>query len=263
MVGFLFLVLGFAVGSFLNVVILRMGSEETIGGRSHCRNCDTQIRWYDNIPILSFFWLRGRCRMCHQAISWQYPAVEVFTGIFFWLIGSSFFDPADRTSWLESLWLLGVVSLFVIIAVYDILKMEILVALLWTALLWTLLYYGLSFEWSESLWWGREVQALVGALVVGGFFLTLVLVSDETWMGWGDVWLGAIAGLMVGLPAVLFMVTLSFGIGAVVGVTALLLGNKTMKSQLPFAPFLALGTLLTLLLPHIIPQYTWAFLLSV
>jgi leader peptidase (prepilin peptidase)/N-methyltransferase len=187
--------------------------------------------------------------------------VEGLTGVLFLLVGRYFFDLADQATWLEALWLLGLVALFVVIAVYDILNMEILVSVLWMVLIWTLLYYGLSFEGGESLWWGREMQALGGALVVGGFFLTLVLVSHETWMGWGDVWLGALSGLIVGLPAVLFMMTLSFGIGALIGIGLLVFGQKGMKAQLPFAPFLVLGTLLTLLLPQMIPDYTWAFFL--
>lgn len=256
-----FLILGLAVGSFLNVVILRLRSEESLGGRSHCRQCLEQIHWYDNIPVLSYLWLRGRCRSCQASFSWQYPMVEGLTGVLFLLVGRYFFDVADQATWLEALWLLGLVALFVVIAVYDILNMEILVSVLWMVLIWTLLYYGLSFEGGESLWWGREMQALGGALVVGGFFLTLVLVSHETWMGWGDVWLGALSGLIVGLPAVLFMMTLSFGIGALIGIGLLVFGQKGMKAQLPFAPFLVLGTLLTLLLPQMIPDYTWAFFL--
>ena len=261
MVLLLFLVLGLAVGSFLNVVIIRLRSAESLGGRSACRMCHAMIHWYDNIPLLSFLALRGHCRQCQAPISWQYPLVEALTGMLFFLVGRYFFDLEDSKSWLETLWLLGIIALFVVIAVYDLLSMEIVATLLWVVLVWTLLFYGLSFNPDASFIWGREMMAIFGALIIGGLFLMLVLVSHESWMGWGDVWLGALAGLIVGLPAALFMMTLSFGLGALVGGVLLASGKRGMKSQLPFAPFLVLGTFLTIFLPRIVPEYTWAFFL--
>jgi len=103
----------------------------------------------------------------------------------------------------------------------------------------------------SRLWFG-----LLGALIVGGFFFLLVWMSHETWMGWGDVWLGALAGLIVGLPLALPMLTLSFGIGSIVGIFLMFLKKKGMKSQVPFAPFLTSGVLVTLFFAHIFPVFS-------
>jgi len=80
-------------------------------------------------------------------------------------------------------------------------------------------------------------------------------------MGWGDVWLGGVAGLIVGLPLTLFMLTLSFGLGAVIGLVMMAFSQKNMKSQIPFAPYLVLGVLLTIFLPKIFPEYVSLFFL--
>ena len=87
----IFLVLGLIVGSFLNVVVERLNLAESLLGRSHCPHCRKKIRWYDNVPVLSFMILRARCRDCEGKISWQYPAMEIMTGIIFVLAGNYFF----------------------------------------------------------------------------------------------------------------------------------------------------------------------------
>ena len=83
----IFFIFGLIIGSFLNVVVYRLKDAETILGRSFCRHCKHTIRWYDNIPLLSFLFLRARCRDCDEKISWQYPLLEAVTGILFAEIG--------------------------------------------------------------------------------------------------------------------------------------------------------------------------------
>ena len=263
MILFLFFVTGLIIGSFLNVVVYRLKDGETFLGRSFCRSCRHQIRWYDNIPLLSFLWLYGKCRDCQATISWQYPLLELITGVFFLLAGHYFFSPLDQGTWLETGWLLGVISLMVTIAFYDLRTMEIPIVLLIAAAVWTGLYLSVtlylavqSFETIDGLFLltSHFGQGMIGGMVVGAFFFALVFASKETWMGWGDVWLGAVSGMVVGFSAVLFMLTLSFGVGALVGITAIVLKKKGLKSQIPFAPYLVLGTLLTLFLPFMFPQ---------
>lgn len=261
MVVFFFLIFGLIIGSFLNVVVYRLKDGETLRGRSYCHRCQHQIRWYDNIPLLSFVFLGGKCRDCQAVISWQYPALELATGIGFVLVGYFFFALDDQGTWLETVWLLGIVSLFLATATYDIIHMEIPVTLLGVSALWTLLFLLITFH-PGALWFeSRLVHGVLGGMVVALFFFALVYASKETWMGWGDVWLGGVAGLIVGLPLVLFMLTLSFGTGALIGLLMIAFSGKHMKSQIPFAPYLVLGVLLTLFLPKIFPEFTRLFFL--
>ncbi len=262
---FLFFILGLTIGSFLNVVVYRLKEGKTILGRSMCRQCHHQIRWYDNIPVLSFLVLGGKCRDCGAKISWQYPLLEIVTALGFVLVGSLFFDIEDRNSWIETGWLLGIVSLFLAIAAYDLVNMEIPLTLLVISAGWTLLFLVLMLvatDMPREMWWRNYgMQSLWGGLVIGAFFFALVYASRETWMGWGDVWLGAVSGMVVGLSAILPMLTISFGIGALCGVGMIFFSDKGMKSQIPFAPYLVVGTLLTLFLPSILPEFMSQILL--
>ena len=104
----IFFILGLIVGSFLNVVICRLELAESILGRSHCPRCKSLIRWYDNIPLLSFILLRARCRDCQEKISWQYPSVELAAGIIFTAVGYYFFTISDLQAWAETLFYLGI-----------------------------------------------------------------------------------------------------------------------------------------------------------
>lgn len=256
-----FFIFGLIIGSFLNVVVCRLRDAETILGRSFCRSCKHQIRWYDNIPLVSFVLLRGECRDCSEKISWQYPILEVLTGVLFALVGYYFFSPINPSTWAETLWLLGIVSCFVVIAAYDLKYMEIPIILLGVSACLTLLFLFSDFELGQIFWSSRLGLALFGGMIVALFFFALVFVSHETWMGWGDVWLGLVCGMIVGLPAALFMLTLSFASGASIGIVSMYFGGKNLKSQIPFAPFLVLGTLLALFLPEIFPGYTRFFIL--
>lgn len=252
----IFFLFGLIVGSFLNVVAYRLRDAETLLGRSFCRNCKNKIRWYDNIPLVSFVLLKGECRDCETKISWQYPVIELLTGILFVLAGYYFFSPENMLSWLETAWLLGVLSCLIVIAVYDLRNMEIPMSMLIISALITyiffIIYFFLGAEpfFASRLWYG-----FLGGAIVSGFFFLLVFFSKETWMGWGDVWFGFVVGSIAGLPLILPMLTLSFGLGAIVGLLAILYGGKNMKSQIPFAPFLAMGAAAIIFLPQIFPFF--------
>jgi prepilin signal peptidase PulO-like enzyme (type II secretory pathway) len=259
---FIFFLFGLIIGSFLNVLVYRLKDAETLLGRSFCRHCSHQIRWYDNVPLVSFVLLRGACRDCDTKISWQYPALELLTGVLFALVGYFFFSPEILFSWIETLWLLLVISCLIAIGAYDIRHMEVPLSLLIISALFTTIFLVSSFFllsepfFVSQLWYG-----ILGGGVVCGFFFLLVWMSRETWMGWGDVWLGFVAGSIVGLPLVLPMLTLSFGLGALVGLLAIASKKKGMKSQIPFAPFLVAGVIGILFLPKIFPTLFQLFVL--
>lgn len=253
--------LGFVVGSFLNVVICRLQTDESfVGGRSHCTRCNKQIRWYDNIPLLSFLVLRGKCRDCKDGISWQYPLVELGTGLIFVLIGWVFFSLENTQTWLLTAFYLALFSLLIIIFVYDWLTLYIPMVTVWIAIA-LVIAYNLAMTIVGNVSWNALLSLILSGAGAFLFFYALVALSHETWMGMGDAYLAFLVGLVSGWPGVLWALTFSFGLGAIVGLALVAWGSKGMKSQIPFGPFLVLGMLATLVLPKLFPSlFPWMLL---
>ena len=247
----IFFILGLVVGSFLNVVAYRLNMAESFFlGRSHCPYCHKNIAWYDNIPILSFILLRFKCRECQEKISWQYPLVEFFTGVLFVLVGYKFFVLEDATTWTTTIYYLGVVSFLMVIFVYDWLYMEIPGMVLWPAISWAVIF-NLLFDWNKSEPIGNVLSlgtysGALAALVGFGFFFFLVAISKEKWMGMGDAQLAIFLGLVLGWPQILLALMIAFALGAAIGLSLVFLKKKKMQSQIPFAPFLVVGTFITM-----------------
>ncbi|KKQ74484.1 MAG: Type 4 prepilin-like protein leader peptide-processing enzyme [Berkelbacteria bacterium GW2011_GWB1_38_5] len=237
----LIILLGLAVGSFLNVVILRFDEIKTIiNTRSHCVSCKKNLRWYDLIPFFSFVFLLGKCRYCKKNISPQYPLVEIGTGLIFGLLFWKF-----GFSWILIPYLL-ITCLLIVIFVYDILKLMISDFLVYLALgiwvVWILSQFLLN-NYQISI----ILDSLYGGLVLGGFLGLIVIVSRQKWMGAGDIALGVLLGMMVGWPVVLVATFLAFVLGSFIGLFLIAVHKKKMKDQLPFAPFLITGMWLALL----------------
>lgn len=259
-----FFLFGLIIGSFLNVVLVRTEKGESLGGRSRCPHCRALIHWYDNIPLLSFLLLRGKCRACREPIAWQYPLVELGTGVLFALAGALVFEPLDPLSWLTVLWWCFLFAILILIVVYDLRHMEIPLVFLLSGIgggavyvvVQTLLQPMIGF-WSLPL-----AQALLGGALASSLFVVLVLVSRERWMGAGDAWLAFLSGLALGPALIFFLLTLAFGLGAMVALTLLALGRKDLSSRVPFAPYLSLATILLLVLQAAPPPWLNLFSLS-
>jgi prepilin signal peptidase PulO-like enzyme (type II secretory pathway) len=246
----IFFILGLIIGSFLNVVVYRLNLAESILGRSYCPHCKGKIRWYDNIPLLSFIVLKFQCRNCKKKISWQYPLVEFFTGIAFAAVGANYFNAADAAAWMMTLYYLGIISFLIAIFIYDFLYLEIPGLVLWPAVTWTIAF-NLFFDLNRASFGNDALSSSLFSGVLAGFvafafFFLLSALSKEKWMGMGDAYLAILLGLILGWPAILLGLFLAFAIGASVGITLVILGRKKIKSQLPFAPFLVFGTILAL-----------------
>lgn len=247
----IFFILGLVIGSFLNVVVCRLNLAESFFlGRSHCPHCQKNIAWYDNIPIVSFILLRFRCRECQEKISWQYPLVEFFTGALFVLVGYNFFALENTATWTATIYYLGVVSFLMVIFVYDWLYMEIPGIVLWPAVSWAVIF-NLIFDWSKAEPIGNVLSlatysGALAALASFGFFFLLVAISKEKWMGMGDAQLAIFLGLVLGWPQILLALMLAFTFGAIIGLGLVTLKKKKMQSQIPFAPFLVAGALVTM-----------------
>lgn len=258
----IFFVLGLIVGSFLNVVIYRINiAESIVFGRSKCPKCKTKINWYDNIPVISFVLLRFRCRNCQEKISWQYPIVELSTALLFALSGYLFFVPGDLFSILILAYIFFVISVFVVIFVYDFLYMEIPGILIWLGIGVAILF-NLASDWkldnfSAGIFDVKTYSGILGATLAFIFFFSLAYGSKEKWMGMGDAYLAILLGLVLGGPQVLCALIIGFFLGAATGIVLILAGKKKMKSRLPLAPFLILGSLATLFFYDQIIRWYW------
>jgi prepilin signal peptidase PulO-like enzyme (type II secretory pathway) len=257
----IFLGLGLIIGSFLNVVLFRSERDLSfISGRSICLSCEQTIAWYDNIPLVSYLILRGKCRHCQVHISWQYPLVELSTGLLFALTGYVFFDPLSNQAILQTLWGLALLVFLTLIVVSDLRSMEIpliyLIGVNAITAVYLLIQY-FFFETQANFLHTGLANSLIGGGLTWSFFFALVYFSHETWMGWGDVWLGLLGGLVVGFSHVLPMLTLSFAVGALYGIGLMLIKWRNLKTQVPFAPFLAFGILATLFLAELYPSLFW------
>lgn len=259
-----FFLLGLIIGSFLNVVIARLRTLESILGRSFCRHCRKRIRWYDNVPLLSYIMLRGKCRDCGEHISWRYPVIEGLVGILFAVVGGIFFSSADAMSWIRVVEILGVVAFTVVIATYDARYKEIPMLVLWLAIVWS----GVFSLWKDALLDMTHLSSVFDFSLYSGvfaglvgflFFFLLSAVSRERWMGLGDAYVVFWMGLVLGWPNLLPALLFAFASGALWGLSMIALGKSSLKSQLPFAPFLFAGMLLVLLFGNglLLSRYLW------
>jgi leader peptidase (prepilin peptidase)/N-methyltransferase len=223
-----------ALGSFLNVCISRLPhGESVVAPRSRCPRCQSTIRAYDNIPLVSFALLGGRCRDCRAPISWRYPLVEalaVAAGLLvFWQLGPTW---AGLRAF--------VLTLALIAVTFTDFEERIIpdrITLPGTVL-------GLAFQLYPSPWSGL-LDGLLGLLVAGGLFFAIAWLSPKVFgregMGGGDIKLAAMMGAFLGLKLVLVAIYVGVLVGGVFAVLGLVLGLTRLRQHIAFGPFLALG----------------------
>jgi leader peptidase (prepilin peptidase)/N-methyltransferase len=227
-VAFLFLA-GLAIGSFLNVVAYRLPRGESLAAPpSHCPNCETPIRWYDNVPVLGWLLLRGRCRACKEPISWRYPAVELATAVLYALVAAT----QDETIRV----VLGVllVTTLVPVTLIDLDTRRIPNAITLPSAI-AALVAGLALDLDFV-----PEQLIAGAAAFAFFFAAAYLYPRG--MGMGDVKLAGVLGLYLG-RAVAPAIFIALITGVLVGVVIIArVGQEAgRKTAVPFGPFLALG----------------------
>jgi leader peptidase (prepilin peptidase)/N-methyltransferase len=250
LVASLYALFGLVIGSFLNVVILRHGARG-IGGRSGCLSCGASLTIYDLVPVLSWVYLRGRCRQCGSGISVQYPTVEILTAVLFVIIGVSPLEPVAQ------IFSLIIIALFMSISVYD-LKHTIIPDQWSYSLAFVALLSSSMLVFAHEGVAGLLSLAIAGPLCAVPLFL-LWLISRGRWMGLGDAKLCLGIGWLLGVSAGFYAIFMAFVLGAIISVCILLplpyvlracgitrLGNRrvsfTMKSEIPFGPFLIVST---------------------
>jgi len=226
---------GLVFGSFLNVVIHRLPREESLlRPRSHCPSCGALIRWFDNVPVLSFLLLAGHCRACRARIAWRYPAVELASaGLAVGVVARFGLTPRGAES-------LVLVMLLLPLAVID-LEHHLLPDVL------TLPGIALGLAGSLTAGIAPLRDAVIGALV--GAALPYVVLVVYRWvrgiegMGLGDVKLLAMIGAFLGWRGVLLSLGIGATVGALVGIGLIVAGRGRRDTELPFGTFLALGAL--------------------
>ncbi|OGZ69544.1 MAG: hypothetical protein A3F47_00965 [Candidatus Staskawiczbacteria bacterium RIFCSPHIGHO2_12_FULL_38_11] len=251
---FIFL-FGLIIGSFLNVVIYRLEKEENLNGRSYCPHCKHTLGWLDLVPVFSFLFLGGQCRYCKAKISWQYPLVEIATGIVFLLIFS--YQPAITFQQIITLCFMFYVSCsMIVIFVYDLKYYLIPDKVLFPAIA-TAFLYRIIFNFNDFI-----LSYLLAVLIAAGFFLAIYLISKGAWMGFGDVKLAILMGLVLGFPNILAALFLAFFFGAIIGIGAIFLQKKGLKSEIPFGPFLIVGTFMAMFFGGQIINWYLQFLIA-
>jgi prepilin signal peptidase PulO-like enzyme (type II secretory pathway) len=246
----IFFIFGLIIGSFLNVVIIRLNTERSFGGRSACMSCQNKLTWYELMPVLSFLGLRGRCRNCKTKISIQYPLVELATGLIFaalFLKLQNIFFISTFLFTIAYVYYTIVFSLLIVIATYD-LKHKIIPDIL-SFVLGVFAFIGLFFFSGNSspiFYWHIPLvlEFLSGPLIALPFALFWFLSSGK-WMGLGDAKLALGVGWLLGIGSALSGLVIAFWSGAVIGILLIIFSKKYgMKSEIPFAPYLVLGTFL-------------------
>jgi leader peptidase (prepilin peptidase)/N-methyltransferase len=225
---------GLCIGSFLNVCIYRLPLSKSIPmpSRSVCPDCGAIIRFYDNIPIVSYLLLKRRCRHCGCIIPFRYLLVEILTGFFALLILKQFGLS------IESFVYFVFIAVLIVVTFID-LDHRIIPDVI--TLPGIPVFFCLAFFVPESNW----LNSALGILVGGGSLLTVAwgyaLLTGKEGMGGGDIKLLAMAGALVGWKGVLFTIFVSSAAGALIGIILMLGTRKGLKLAVPFGPFIALG----------------------
>ena len=242
---------GLAIGSFANVCIYRIPRKKSIANppRSFCPKCGRTIAWYDNIPVLSFLLLRGKCRACRAPISVKYPLVELLMGLLFVGVLLSVISRGERLVLLPFYWYFcaTLLILSVIDGEFFILPDRLTYPLVILGFLLSVLYPG---HLGNVTIGSALLRSLIGA-AAGGLSLWLIgLLGKAAFkkeaMGLGDVKLMAAVGAWQGWQMVYLAIFLGALVAAVVGVTFIVMKKSSWGSKIPFGPYLAAGSLITL-----------------
>jgi leader peptidase (prepilin peptidase)/N-methyltransferase len=230
--------MGLILGSFVNVVITRLPQGESLWSpRSRCPRCRQPLAWYDNIPLISYAFLRGRCRACHALISWRYPLVELTGGLMVLALWLTFPHQFLLLAYVP--FFLALMALTAIDLEHRLLPDAITLPGILLGLLFSLLLPDLVF-------WESAAGALVGAALFAGIAWGYEKIAGRRGMGWGDVKLLAMIGAFLGLRALPWVILISAGLGTLAGLLQVAVTGPGARGHwravsLPYGPFLALG----------------------
>ncbi|KUK79549.1 MAG: prepilin peptidase [Microgenomates bacterium 39_7] len=227
-------IVGLFIGSFLNVLIDRIARDEKFfSGRSYCESCQHFLSWLDLVPLFSFIFLSGRCRYCREKIPFWLPVVELTTGLIFSLVVSWSWG----LSWRLVAFRLVIASLLIVIFFADLKYRLVYGVIIYPALVIVFAYQIFLLGGGQAL-----VNPLLSSLLTGLFFYGLYLLTKKRGLGLGDVQIGFLLGLLLGYPAIVVCLYLSFLTGAITGVILMITGKAKLKTAIAFGPFLIFST---------------------
>lgn len=234
-----FILYGILIGSFLNVLILRIPKgEDFVKKSSHCMHCDYNLKWYDLVPVLSYITLGGKCRQCKTHISLQYPLIELLNGAAYGVI-----FVLNGFNWHTVLYC-GMFSVLLVITMIDLRHM-----LIPNGLVVAVLLLGVV----ETFLTKNYVTNIIGFFAVSSILLLLAILTRGG-MGGGDIKLMAAAGLFLGWQKVILALMIGAIVGSLIGVTLIALKRIARKQMIPFGPFLCSGIVIAMLFGDLIIQ---------
>lgn len=256
-----FFILGTIFGSFLNVIILRHNTGISKENRSYCFSCGHKLLWYELVPVVSFFIQNGKCNSCKSRISWQYPIVEVITGLvflsLFWkvfFVGGlniryELFGKDLIYSILSFAYYALIFSILIIISVYDFYHK--IIPNFFVYLFSVVAFSGIFLFNVDEI----RLNMIFSGFILFSFFAIMWFISKGRWMGFGDAKLALGIGFLLGIAGGITAIIISFWMGALIGILLLVVGRLfrlylggkylTLKSEIPFGPFMALATFIT------------------
>ena len=241
-------IFGTIIGSFLNVFVIRYNTGVSfVTGRSRCLSCSKDLHWYELVPLFSFLMLRGKCLKCKSKISYQYPLVEGLTGIIF----AAVFLVIGLVPILPVY--LIVASLLIAMSVYDFKHKIIPDGMVYTFIILSFIIMCLTHPLGQLFSIPLSLDLLAGPILFA-FFAFFWLVSGGKWMGFGDAKLALGVGFLLGFSGGIFAIMLAFWIGAIFSLVIMFLQKikisnlkLSLKSEIPFAPFIILALFIQLL----------------
>lgn len=265
LIGIILFFFGTIIGSFLNVVILRMNTGRTLGGRSMCFSCGKSLHWHELVPLASFLVQKGKCTKCSAKISWQYPIVEGITGLMFMFVGLKLlpFLPLNLELFLIHLvFAVFIFSVWIAISVYDIRHTIIPNNLVWgvNAVIFASLFL---LKGGALVVHMPDWSMLLAGPVIALPFAALWLFSKGKLMGLGDAKLMLGIGWLLGIIPGVVAVVVAFWMGALVSLFLMAFAKKRygMRSAIPFGPFLIASTFLIYLIPNLYSIFSRFFVL--
>lgn len=242
----LVLILGLVIGSFLNVCIYRIPKEESIAfPPSHCMKCGYRLKWYDLVPVISYITLKGRCRKCKDKISIQYPIVEIANGLIYLSI---YYKYGITLSCIQFMFLS---SLILVIGFIDFKTKFVYTNTVIVGVAVDVIFILISWYTSKTF----PIDNIAGGILAFLIIWIIVVITRGMGMGEGDAEIALVSGLLLGIKGASFMLFCSIILGGIVSGFILLLKLKDRKSEIAFGPFMAVGTLISILFGDMVVSY--------
>lgn len=241
---------GLIIGSFLNVCIYRIPKGDSIAfPPSHCFNCGKKIKWYDLFPVVSYIILGGKCRFCKDKISIRYPLIELATGVLFGALYLSYGFS------IELLRYAILIPFLIVIGMIDLDTTDVYDVTVFIGIACGIVFIGYTFITN-----GDFLSFIYGGLLAGGVITLIILLTKG--MGWGDAEICLLCGLFLGLRLTIVMMMLSFVIGGIVGIFLIVTKIKSRKDYIPFGPFIAAATIITIFLGNNIINWYFSYIIK-